>query len=674
MAKNHSERRRLLPLFLGLWLLPVPCMALGGPTGGFFVDTQSREQVRNFYNAVYKASEGVAAGWTGDISACDAGDTAPGYQDAVIRRVNYFRAMAGVPADVALDPALNAKAQEAALMMAANNALDHFPPPSWRCYSPAGYEAAGKSNLSLGSSGADAVAGQMRDDGGGNGAAGHRRWLLYPGTRFMGTGDVQVPGRAANALWIQDPAALGGTRPATRDGFVAWPPAGQVPRPLVYARWSFAYPGADFSRAEVRVLQDGIELPVRMESAANGYGENALVWVPALNPTVGDTAYRVEVRNVAVAGVAKTFEYDSIAIDPAAAGADTVLPRISGKAVLSLGETASFGIDPVPGATAYHWRWAGLGPAAVEGAENGAPGVIAETSPGYPYRVAKPRAKGRAAFHLAHPAAGVETLTFRSSFLVETDARIQYKDLLGWASPDQHAKVQVSTDDGVTWETVDERAGQFAGTTSGPPPTRFVRRVISLAGFAGRVIRLRFAFEFTSGRYFSETGTGFGWYLDDIRPIGLQILAGGGPAELPPSVPGFEFTPAAMSEFLLQARALGFGPYPLEWGPVFRAVAVPADAGSPRPFQFRPKTGVSPGALAYSDTVRPAGLRSPAAITIEGGEYSLNRGPYRTAPGLFRPGDGVRVRLAAAEAPNATAAARVNLGGVVAVFTVTTGN
>lgn len=676
MRKNTKRRGRALPFF-GLALLPAWGLALDGPTGGYAIDVQSREEVRNFYNGVYKASEGVDIGWTGDLASCNPGDTATAYKDAVIRRINYFRAMAGVPADVVLDYEASAKAQQAALMMAANNALNHFPPPTWSCYAPMGYEAAGKSNLSLGSSGPEAVANQMRDDGDNNTAVGHRRWLLYPGTRYMGTGDVKAAGQSANAVWIQDPGAFGSPRPPTRTDFVAWPPPGHVPRPLLFPRWSFSYPGADFSVARVSVRQNGVELPVRTEIPAGLIGENSLVWTPALNaaaPAAEDTAFSVEVRDVAIGGMLRTFGYEVVVIDPALRGPDTLLPLISGKAVLRSGETGLFRISPVPGATAYRWRRASLRPAAVEGAERGAPAMVAQISAGYRHITGKPKAKGRAAFHLANPALGAEILSFRQAFLVEKDARLQYMDLLGWASPDQHAKVQVSSDDGLTWETVDERTGRYPGSTSGPPPSRFVPRSVSLARFAGQVIRLRFVLAFEGGRFFQQTGSGYGWYLDEIRPVGLDTLADESLVDVPATPAGFGFTPTTAGEYLLQARALAYGPYPLEWGPPSQVVAVPPNAGTPRPFRFRTVAAARPGAVAYSNTLRPAGLTTPTAIEIEGGEYSINNGPYRTAPGLVRPGDRVRVRVVAAPAPGTASEARVSIGGVLGIFRVVTGS
>ena len=196
------------------------------PTSGFTVDISRREQSRSFYNALYPASEGVPPGWNGDLATCTAGTTSDSFKAAVLLRINYFRAMAGVPATITFSDLYSAKSQQAALMMSRNNALNRKPPTSWFCYSAAGYEAAGKSNLALGSGGPETITGSMMDYGVGNSAAGHRRWLLYPQTMFMGNGDI--PGTtgypAASSLWVTDDN-YGNLRPTTREEFVAWPPS-----------------------------------------------------------------------------------------------------------------------------------------------------------------------------------------------------------------------------------------------------------------------------------------------------------------------------------------------------------------------------------------------------------------------------------------------------------------
>jgi uncharacterized protein YkwD len=289
---------------------------------GLYVDPSSRSASKAFFDDHYRTSEGVPAGWTGDHATCGAGTTSEAFREAMLQRINYFRAMAGLPGNVTFDPTYNGKAQAAALIMSANGDLSHDPDPGWTCYSEAGSEAAGKSNLYLGRYGPDAITGYVKDPGAGNGAAGHRRWILYPPQEAMGTGDVPpISGYASsNALYV-----LGtfGERPEPRDGFVAWPPPGYVPYPVVFPRWSFSYPNADFSGATVAMSSEGSAISVVQEELRSGYGDNTLVWRPYAmesyaswpQPT-SDTTYTVEITNVLIDSSPYTFTYDVIVFDP----------------------------------------------------------------------------------------------------------------------------------------------------------------------------------------------------------------------------------------------------------------------------------------------------------------------------------------------------------------------
>ena len=289
------------------------------------VDVQSRAQVAIFFQSDYESTSEVALTWTGTVNACSAGTTTSTYRNAMLKRIKFFRAMAGVPTTLVFSDTLNNMAQKAALMMSANTALSHTPPASWACYSSEGAQAAGKSNLALGYAGIYAIDGYMQDPGTGNGAVGHRRWLLYPQTTSMGTGDVPDSNtqRPANALVVIN-GQYGTARPPTRDGFVAWPPSGFVPYQVTYARWSFSYPGADFSSATVSIVSEGQSIPVQKESVANGYGENTLAWtVNGMNtyadwsPPSHDTPYEVQINNVQLSGQSQSFAYTVTVFDPA---------------------------------------------------------------------------------------------------------------------------------------------------------------------------------------------------------------------------------------------------------------------------------------------------------------------------------------------------------------------
>jgi len=291
---------------------------------GLAVYPQDRQASERFFQQVYLASENVPINWTGNHSTCTAGTTSQSFRDAVLLRINYFRAMAGVPAGIAFSTEYSRKAQQAALMMSRNEQLSHSPPSSWTCYTAEGAEAAGHSNLYLGTYSWGAIDGYMEDPGSGNTAAGHRRWILYPQTQVMGTGDIPSTGSywAANALWVFD-ANMWGARPPTREEFVAWPPPGYVPYQVVFPRWSFSYDDAGFSSATVSMTRNGSGISVSVKPVVNGYGENTLVWEPAASfgvaPT-SDITYTVSVQNVLVGSVYRNFAYNVVVFNPGSGG------------------------------------------------------------------------------------------------------------------------------------------------------------------------------------------------------------------------------------------------------------------------------------------------------------------------------------------------------------------
>jgi uncharacterized protein YkwD len=289
-----------------------------GPT---WIQTQDREVSQAFYLDQYLSSEGVPAGWTGDHASCNAGATSAEFRAAVLRRINYFRAMAGAPSLRSLSDTYNLKAQAAALMMSVNRQLSHSPPSTWTCYTTAGAQGAGSSDLFLGVYGPSAISGYMMDPGSGNSAVGHRRWILFPPTRQMGTGDIPPTAEylPANALWVFD---IFSPRPETREPYVAWPPPGYLPYQVVFARWSFSYPDADFTEATVTMQSGGASVGVTQSPVVNGYGENTLVWAPAgatgdsWPKPAQDTIYTVSVQDVLIEGQERSFTYDVILFDP----------------------------------------------------------------------------------------------------------------------------------------------------------------------------------------------------------------------------------------------------------------------------------------------------------------------------------------------------------------------
>lgn len=288
------------------------------------VDPQNRDQVTALYRGVYLPQGEVAAGWSGNVAGCAAGTTTAAYREATIGRVNVYRALAGLPGTVTLAGGAQASGtQAAALMFSANRVLSHSPPSSWTCWTQDGASAAGQSNIALGfnssfAAGPGAVDLYMDDAGVGNEAAGHRRWVLYPPQAQMDSGSIPSQW-TANALWV---LSGWGARPPTPNG-VAWPPRGYVPWPLLPQRsnrWSFSWPGADFSRATVSMTRNGVPLAApSYEAITNGYGDNTLVWKPQgvtyAQPTA-DVTYRVTIGGLSGGGAPASLSYDVIVFDP----------------------------------------------------------------------------------------------------------------------------------------------------------------------------------------------------------------------------------------------------------------------------------------------------------------------------------------------------------------------
>ncbi|MEY4081548.1 MAG: hypothetical protein RL430_1978, partial [Actinomycetota bacterium] len=233
----------------------MPARSVAQPVRPSAINVNDRAAVLASYDAEFNRVE-PSIGWTGDVSKCDGGTTSTEYQQSILQRVNWHRAMAGV-SDVTYRSDLNAQQQAGALISAAEGQLSHTPAQSAKCWTQDGYNATSRSNLSLGVNGVRAMTGYVEDPGANNAAAGHRWWLVNPRLKTITSGDTKEGNGSwgANALHVFDTASTPVQQP--RDGFVAWPPPGYVPDDVVFPRWSvmvYGYSGVptpDFTNATV---------------------------------------------------------------------------------------------------------------------------------------------------------------------------------------------------------------------------------------------------------------------------------------------------------------------------------------------------------------------------------------------------------------------------------------
>lgn len=279
----------------------------------------------NYENSSFGSEE---LAWNGNISSCMEGTISTSVKNKLIQRTNYFRRMVGVADQIIFTPSKNLKCQKAALIMTANDALNHQPPSHWLCYSNDGYEAADKSNLWGGSTLyspsidyhnpiTDYVDDYIEAFPELNISVGHRRWLLNSKAKTFGVGQTNH----YNALWVVPDS------PSNPDysNFIAYPPAGYIPGELVFKRWSFGIPNADFSNVEVSVKdQNNTNIPIsiiyRSEYGVLGSGDNSIVWETnnpnqIITDSHCDVEYVVTISNISNAPQS-SYEYTTTLFNP----------------------------------------------------------------------------------------------------------------------------------------------------------------------------------------------------------------------------------------------------------------------------------------------------------------------------------------------------------------------
>lgn len=244
-------------------------------------------------------SEGT---WTGDVASCDAGDMGADARANALRLVNLYRWLAALPS-VVTDPARDMQDQQCALMMRANNMLDHMPPSTWTCYVQAGADAAGSSNISSGRA-VSSVDGYMIDPGNPT-TIGHRRWLLSNSLGPIGIGGTD----RSSCLWT-----LNGTGKAGKP-WMAWPAPGVIPLQAITPTrgsgldstgWSVQSDSINLAGAQVTVTVDGVAQPVTVTQLDANYGSRYAI---RFNP-MGWTTQAGKTYSVSVTGIPTAISYD----------------------------------------------------------------------------------------------------------------------------------------------------------------------------------------------------------------------------------------------------------------------------------------------------------------------------------------------------------------------------
>ncbi|HEV8320841.1 MAG TPA: hypothetical protein VG389_04455 [Myxococcota bacterium] len=240
--------------------------------------------------------------WSGDLATCTPGDISADGRDSALRLVNLYRWLARLPG-VDHEASRDSDAQACALLMNANGMLSHTPPPTWTCYTTAGANGAGSSNIAA-YPGVLAVDVYMADYGNDT-TIGHRRWILANSTGPVGLGSTS----SFSCLQV-----IGGTGNAGA-AWTAWPPPGPIPLEaasmLDTTGWTIQSDTIDLSAAAATVTAGGAPRAVTVVQLLGGYGSaSAINLLPSGWIAQAGMTYHVEVT-----GVAAPISYDVDVVD-----------------------------------------------------------------------------------------------------------------------------------------------------------------------------------------------------------------------------------------------------------------------------------------------------------------------------------------------------------------------
>ena len=129
------------------------------------------------------------------------------------------------------------------------------------------------------------------------------------------------------------------------------------------------------------------------------------------------------------------------------------------------------------------------------------------------------------------------------SFVITRDvipsasSNLQFYYMGRFATTTSTLHAEISTDSGVTWTSVWSRNG--VGLSSPLFDPAFVSRSVSLAAYAGQIVRVRFIFRWNGQSITSGTTSNHGFFIDDVTVTNATELVNPTVSSLAGSATGF---------------------------------------------------------------------------------------------------------------------------------------
>ncbi|MFN0127678.1 MAG: CAP domain-containing protein [Verrucomicrobiales bacterium] len=240
-----------------------------------------------------------------------------------------------------------------------------------------------------------------------------------------------------------------------------------------------------------------------------------------------------------------------------------VTPVLSGPGGGAAGAVWTSTFPTTPGATAYEVVASPVSPAALEPAD-GATQLDSYVTPGRYLLLQSSVRVGSsgAAIHLAHPVLEDQWVRLKPIYVPGAAGSVKFDSWLRASSVRQVARLQVSIDDGQSWTDAWTKVGTATGGSNWAPVT------VSLANYAGRLVRLRFNYTLTGNTWLAGLGVNSGWFLDNISFTGVEQLTAPVTTTVPASGPQatWQHTPSSPGSLVVAARPVISG-LSWEYGP-----------------------------------------------------------------------------------------------------------
>jgi len=255
-----------------------------------------------------------------DIQTCYEGVLKDSEKQKVLEELNFIRSLHGLN-PISYNYEDDMYTAKAALIIVANEEMNHHPDQSYQCWTEEGEFGSSHSNLYMSwgwenkiPKSEDFVIGWVVDEG--VESLGHRRWMLFPFLSNTSYGRVDVLGFTGAVIKVINDEI----NPSNVD-FVAYPYE-EYPRNLFLKNWYLSFSvvadrnnlwnneKVDFSNTVIEIhSENGEALQVNSIYYDNkGYGiPNNLQW--KADGIKYGMKYTVNIKNVKVVGVSKNYEY-----------------------------------------------------------------------------------------------------------------------------------------------------------------------------------------------------------------------------------------------------------------------------------------------------------------------------------------------------------------------------